>query len=452
MQNNLKTFLDKLFINSWVYFYTIDNLFNKIVIFCWGYILEVSTIDRWCQLRKSNKLFFYFRKFSDINKVYKYINNEKNYFENKKIWLIIKLILKYENIIYNLFVKQNKWFFKNIFKKININKKILFILKWGGLEEIIEKSFISFCNFNNIDLTVLYKFWTWYWWQKLNQDWFFNELKINNPNIKFLYNKDFDDNFIDNIVRENTEIFSFQYDYKWKYKNLNMIILSSVTDTKIDCNRYKNIFSSYKSKSIWYSTDEFINYDNTNIYKIFNAQDIELLNNYSIILDINECVLSWWMDWARDFSILNWLKWKYKWVMISDEKQNIEWFLDMYRGIQSYYWFFWAFKLSKFFIACHLEKYNDDDRSKMIATSICCWKPVIIPYNDWEIVKTVLKNKLWITYKNWDKKDLFEKVEYFYNNKEILEEYSKNCLNYSSKNMDINKFINLIFEKTFNAR
>jgi hypothetical protein len=318
------------------------------------------------------------------------------------------------------------------------------------MEETIEKSFISYCNNSNIKLTVLYKFWYGYWGQVLNQDWFFNELKANNKNVKFLYNEDFDDEYIDSLISINTEVFSFQYDYKGKNKDLNMIILSSVCDnTEINCSRYKNIFSSYESEYIGYSTDKFINTDKTNVYKIFNSQNIDLLNNYSVLRKIDKFILSWWMEWARDFTILNSLEGKYKWVLISDEVFDIKNFLCMYRWIQSYYGFFWAYILSDFWVFCHLEEFNDDDRSKMIATSICSWKPVVVPYNSWRIVKTILDNKLGVAYQNWDMDDLINKVRFFAENNYNVSEYWNRCRKYSEEKMDINKFTNIIFEKSF---
>jgi len=446
MNNNLKTFLEGVFKNLDIYFYTIDNLFNKIVIFSGWYILEVSIINRWCEVKKSNLLFFNFRKFDDISKIYNFVNDDNDIIKNNKdIASIVNVILKYDKEIHRLFIEQNSIFYNDTFKKVQTNKKVLLILRWWWMEETIEKSFISYCNYSNIELTVLYKFWTWYWWQKINQDWFFNELKVNNKNVKFDYKEDFDDAYIDSIIDKNTEVFSFQYDYEWKYNNLNLIVLSSVVDNKdIDCSKYKNIFSSYESESIWYSTDSFINTSNTNIYKIFNGQNIDILKNYTINKQIDSFFLSWWMEWARDFWIINSLEWKHKWIMISDENHNIRNFLDMYRWIQSYYWFLGVFKLSSIFIACHLDEFNDDDRSKMIATSICSWIPVLIPYNEWKIVKTVIDNKLWLTYINWDENDFKKQINKL-NNKELLKEYSNNCMKYSEKNMDINKFINFIF-------
>ena len=156
------------------------------------------------------------------------------------------------------------------------------------------------------------------------------------------------------------------------------------------------------------------------------------------------------MEWCRDFSILNSLEWKYKWILVSDEICEIKNFLSMYRWIQSYFWFFASFVLSELFIASHIDEFNDDDRSKMIATSICAWKPVVVPYNDWLIVKDILDNKLWISYENNNMDDLVEKVEFFTKNENNLKEYWLNCKKYSDENMDINKFMNLIFDKTFN--
>ncbi|MBT3726692.1 hypothetical protein HOG21_03160 [bacterium] len=46
--------------------------------------------------------------------------------------------------------------------------------------------------------------------------------------------------------------------------------------------------------------------------------------------------------------------------------------------------------------------------------------------------------------------DLVNKVKFFAENKSNILEYSKRCLKYSEEKMDINKFINTIFEKTFN--
>ncbi len=446
---NIKQLLNKILISSDVYFFTIDYLFRKIVIFAWKYILEFSLVDKWWSIKQSKYFYFFLRKIDDIDNIYNFLNSDNKVISNKNIWEIINIIIKNEELIYHIFYGECEVFYEKIFNKIKINKNILFILKWWWMEETIEKSFISYCNNSNIKLTVLYKFWTWYWGQKLNQDWFFNELKVNNKNVKFLYNEDFNDEFIDSMVNENTEIFSFQYDYKWIYKDFNMIVLSSVTDKNIDCSRYKNVFSCYQSKTIWYSTDKFINIENTKVYKIFNPQNIDLLNNYSVIKKVPNFILSWWMSWARDFSILNSLEGKYKWILVSDEIHEVKNFLSMYRWIQSYYWFLGVFKLSSFWVFCHLEKFNDDDRSKMIATSICAWKPVIVPHNDWLIVKEIIDNKLGLVYRNWDIEDLQKKVMFFAENKDNIEEYSKRCLSYSKEQMDINNFINFIFDKAF---
>lgn len=448
-EDKLIFFIDNILNNHNIYFYTIDYIFHKIIIFSWNFILEVSLNDRWWYVKKADYLYFYIRKFDDIDKIYRYINDDSDIFTNNKISQIINTIIKYEKVIYKFLYSSSKEFFSETFSNINTNRKILFVLKWWWMEETIEKSFISFCAYNNLELIVLYRFGKWYWWQQLNQDWFFNELKANYPKVNFIYKEDFDDNYIDNLIDDDTEVFSFQYDYKWKHKNLNMIVLSSVTDDEIDCKKYKNIFSCYNSNSIWYSTDKFINTEKTNVYKIFNPQNINLINNYKIVEKINKFILTWWMSWCRDFNILNSLNWKYRWVIISDETHKVKNFISMYRWIQSYYWFFGAFKLSQIWVFCHLEEFNDDDRSKMIATSICAWKPVIIPYNQWLIVKDILDNKLWVAYKNWDWKDLLEKIRFFTENEENIINYSKNCLNYSKKNMDINKFMNTIFTKSF---
>jgi glycosyltransferase involved in cell wall biosynthesis len=85
----------------------------------------------------------------------------------------------------------------------------------------------------------------------------------------------------------------------------------------------------------------------------------------------------------------------------------------------------------------------------MIITSICLWKPVIIPYNDWLLVKEIIDNNLWITYENWKIDDLKNKVKFFMTNQLIVKEYSKRCLEYSKINYDVNKFINFIFEELF---
>jgi len=445
----LKLLLSSIFKHLDVYFFTVDHNFRKIIIFTGSFILEVSTVDRWCDIKKSKKLFFYIRKFEDIKNIYDFAN-DVNAVGKENISNVIKSILKYEKEIYYLLIKENTEYFDNTFSKISTNKKLLLILKWWGMEETIEKSFISYCNNSKLNLTVLYKFWKWYWWQQLNQDGFFIELKANNPNVKFLYKEDLNDNYIDSIIDENTEVFNFQYDYKWKNKNLSMLVLSSVTDFWIDCLMYKNIFSCYNSKSIWYSSDKFFNTENTNVYKIFNPQNIDLLRNYCVLKNPNDFILSWWMSWCRDFSVLNSLEWKYRWILISDEICEIKNFLSMYRWIQSHYWFFWAYAMSSFGVFCHTDEYNDDDRSKMIATAICSWKPVVVPYNDWLIVKDILDNKLGVSYINWDMNDLVNKVKFFAENKSNILEYSKRCLKYSEEKMDINKFINTIFEKTFN--
>ncbi len=450
MVNKLNTLLLEIFKQINIYFFTIDNIFSKIVIFSQDYIIEISLLDRWWYIKKSKYFYFYIRKFNDVNRIYSFINDIKKTPDFKIIGSVIKLIIRYEEAINNLFLKQNKIFFSSNFNKISSSKKILFILKWGWMEETIEKSFISYCSYSNIKLTVLYKFWLGYWGQQLNQDGFFNELKANNNNVNFLYNENFDDEFIDWLIDKETEVFSFQYDYKWKHKDLNMIVLSSVTDDEIDCSRYKNIFSCYNSKPIGYSTDKFINTKNTNIYKIFNPQNIDLLDNYIILEKTDNFLLSWWMSWCRDFSILNSLNWEYKWVIVSDETHEVKNFISMYRWIQSHYGFLGAFKLSQIWIFCHLEKFNDDDRSKMIATSICAGKPVIVPYNDWLIVKDILDNKLWLSYINWDWDDLLKKIRFFTENEDNIKQYSENCLTYSRKNMDINKFMNIIFENSFN--
>jgi hypothetical protein len=46
MNNKLNTFLDNIFKDLDIYFYTIDNLFKKIVIFSGYSILEISIVDR----------------------------------------------------------------------------------------------------------------------------------------------------------------------------------------------------------------------------------------------------------------------------------------------------------------------------------------------------------------------------------------------------------------------
>lgn len=443
---NTKKILNKIFLWKNIFFFTVDHLFKKIVIFSWKYILEVSIIDRWWIIKKSKYFYFYIRKFDDINNLYNFID-WNNFNTELKISSIINLILSYEDIIYKIFIKDNLEFFNNTFQKSNIKKDLLLILRWWWMEETIEKSFIWFCSNSNLKLTVLYKYWTWYWWQKLNQWWFFSELESNFKNIKFIYNEDFDDNYIDSIINEETIVYSFQYDYKWKYSNLNMIILSSVSNWIIDLSKYKNIFSCYHGDNIWYSTDKFINFENVNIYKIFNPQNINLIHNYSIITPISDFILSWWMSWARDFSILNSLNWKYKWIIISDEIHDIKNFLSFYRWIQSYYWFLGAFILSKVWIFCHIDEFNDDDRSKMISSAICSSKPVLIPNNNWNIVKDVIGYKLWDVYLNNNISDFNIKFYDLYDNQKRIDMISKNSKIYSEENMDVNKFINFIFTK-----
>ena len=252
---------------------------------------------------------------------------------------------------------------------------------------------------------------------------------------------------IDSIIDEDTEVFSLQYDYKWKHENINLITWASVSDEWVYW-RYKNIFSSFKSQYIWYSTNIFLNTENTKIYNFFNPQNIQLLENISILTKIDNFVLSGGMSWSRDFSILKKLDLKWKWVLISDNIHEMENFLGIPQ-IKSYYWFLWAFALSSFFIHTPKAEFSNDDRHKMLATSICSWKPVIVPYNDWLIVKEIMDNKLGLVYKNWDVNDLKEKIAFFLENPNNLETYSKNCIKYSKINMDVNGFMNFIFDKTF---
>jgi hypothetical protein len=446
-----KILLNHMLFWKGVFFFTIDHLFRKIVIFLWAYFIEISLSSiSWYQT-KSTYFYFHVWKFDTINKIYDYVWNSKVLFRNSYVSEIISKVISNEEALYQVFKKENEDFFAKAFKKIVSSKKILFILKWWWMEETIEKSFISFCSNSNLNLTVLYKFWKWYWWQKLNQEGFINELKLNNPKVIFKYKEDFDDNYIDELINDwDWKIFSFQYNYKWNYNSLNMIVLSSVADNEyIPCQKYKNIFSSYIWDFIWYSTDKFINFDNTNIFKMLNPQNIDLLRNYSILEPTESFILSWWMSWARNFNILNHLNWVFKWILISDETYEIKNFLSIYRWIQNYYWFFWAFILSKFCVFCHLEEFNNDDRSKMIATAICSWKPVVVPYNSWEIVFNILKFSLWVAYKNWDKKDFLEKVDFFAKSEKNVNIYSKNCINYSNKRMNVNSFVNLIFKENF---
>lgn len=445
MISNLHNILDKTFNKIGVYFYTIDYLSNKIVVFMWDYLVEISPSLIWKPYYQTRNLYIYKRDFNAIKQIFDFIGVKKNSYD---ISYLIWIVEKYESIIHGLLLIEREKFLNNTFNSVQFDKNILLILRWWWMEETIEKSFISFCNYNKLKLKVLYKFWTWYWGQKLNQDGFFTELKVNNPNVEFIYNEDFDDSYIDSIVDEYTEIFSFQYDYEWKHKNLNMIILSSIISRKnIDLSRYKNVFSCYIWNNIWYSSDRFINYDNVNIYKFFNPQNINLIRNFRFLQKSTSLILSWWMTWARDFSIINSLNWRYKWIMISDEKHNIKNFLSMYRWIQSYYGFFWAFLLSDIWVFCHLEEYNNDDRTKMIATCISSWRPVIVPHNEWKIVKDILDRKLWLSYINWNYNDFIEKINFFMGNKENLLKYSKNCIEYSNDNMDVNSFINFIFNK-----
>lgn len=460
MENSkLKYLLSNIFKNTNVYFFTIDNLFRKVIIFSWEFILMVSFI-RWAHFVKNSRLLYFdIIKFDDINNIYKQVfENEMN----NSISYIISTLIKYESIIYNLFYDENQLFFENNFTKMsNTNKNFLFVLKWWGFEEIIEKYFIAYCNYNNIDLTVLYKFWLWFWWQQLNQDGYINELRINNPKVKFIYKEDFNDDYIDSITDNKTEIFSLKYYYRWKSNNFNLLIDWSLMDNvsldsievdnnvDIDCSWYKNIFTCYnKQGNIWYTTDTFMNYKNTNLHRCFLPQDIDLINNYKIYWNNRKIIISWWMSWARDFSVLNLLKWKYNWILISDELHDISGFLGFHRWIQNYYAFLWAIKTAYIWVFCHLEEYNNDDRTKMIITTISFWIPVIVPYNDWLLVKAILENKLGISYNNIDYNDFVEKVDYFMNNELIVNEYSKNCLEYSKNNFNVINYVNNIFGKT----
>lgn len=458
----LKSLLDKIFSWKKIYIYTYDYTLSKIIIFYWRYIIEVSLKNSLRYTKKSKLLYFYIYKFDNLNNILNFINNKDDDISNSSVANIVKLIIQYEQIIYDTFLNEINSFFESNYKDNNTKKEILIILKWWGFEEIIEKNFISYCNYFKINLTVLYKFWFWFWWQPLNQEWYINELMINNPNVKFIYQEWLDDEFIDSIINQDTEIFSLKYYYRGKSKKFNLMIDWSMldnfgsdwvladSDINHDCTWYKNIFTCYmKRNHVWYITDSFINYENVKLNRFFLPQDCTLINNYSIINLDNQgdIILSWWMTWARDFSILNSLDWKYKWIMVSDENHDIKWFLDNYRWIQNYYWFLWAFILSTIWVFCHLEEYNNDDRTKMIITSICSWKPVVVPYNDWLLVETIVKNKLWVTYKNWDTKDFKEKVKFLIEDKIILNEYKKNCLDYSKVNFNIVNFINTIFNK-----
>ena len=83
----------------------------------------------------------------------------------------------------------------------------------------------------------------------------------------------------------------------------------------------------------------------------------------------------------------------------------------------------------------------------MISTSICSSKPVLIPYNNWNIVKDILEYKLWDSYINNNFSDLSIKFSDIYDNQKRIDMMSKNSKIYSEKNMDVNKFINFIFTK-----
>lgn len=436
----LKLFLKTILKSENIYFFTIDHLFNKIVLFCWVYKIEVF-IDI-----INNKFSIKVEKFESINEIYKFVNNIEYYPNIEKI---IYKINYFKEDIFKFYKIENLYFYKTNFKKLSTEKEILLILKWWWIEETIEKSFIAFCTHSNIKLKVLYKFWLWYWWQQINQNWFIQELEKNNPKVNFIHNENFDDEYIDSIITTNTEIFSFQYNYNWKNKNLNLIILSSVSDDEINLDRYKNIYTCYIWDTIWYSSDKFTNSKNKNIFRILNPQNINLINNYTLIKPINKFIISWWMSWARDFSILNKLKSNTKWILITDESKQIDNFKIFYRWIHNYYAFLWVFFISNFWIFCHLDEFNNDDRTKMIATNICFWKPSIIPYNSWKLVKLLNNKNLWFTYLNNNSNDLNKKVSLL--NENNYNYISLNAKNYSNKDMDVNKFINFIFNNSLNC-
>ena len=444
MSSKLKRLLDWIFKYMNIYFYIIDNNNSKIIIFTWNKIVEASLLNSWNTYKKTDNFYFSIRDFSDINHIYSWVNSDNNQYYD--IDLIIGNFIKYEILIKNIFLQENVSYLQKSFNKIKLDKKVLFIVNWFWIQETIENAFLSFCQNSNINLTILYRFWE-QWWKKLNYSWFFNELKNVYKNFRFIYNEDIDDALIDSIIDEDTEVFSLQYDYKWKHENINLITWASVSDEWVYW-RYKNIFSSFKSQYIWYSTNIFLNTENTKIYNFFNPQNIQLLENISILTKIDNFVLSGGMSWSRDFSILKKLDLKWKWVLISDNIHEMENFLGIPQ-IKSYYWFLWAFALSSFFIHTPKAEFSNDDRHKMLATSICSWKPVIVPYNDWLIVKEIMDNKLGLVYKNWDVNDLKEKIAFFLENPNNLETYSKNCIKYSKINMDVNGFMNFIFDKTF---
>jgi len=444
MNNDLKKILDWIFGKLRVYFYLIDNNNEKIIVFVWTNILEISLINRWGYYLKSDSFYFYLRELNDLDTIYTFVNWKKSI--TGDIDLVIKSFLKYEKSIKDIFIKENIHFYNEVFDKTYTDKKILLIIKWGWLQETIESAFIAYCYNSNLQLTILYRFWT-QWWKKLNYSWFFNELKSKYRNFRFIYNEDINDDYIDSLIDSDTEVFSLWYDYVWKHKNIHLIVSASVSEDWVYW-KYKNIFSCFKSESIWYSKNKFLNTENTNIYHFFNPQNTVLLNSFSLLGKINNFVLWWWMSWSRDFSILNSLNWEYRWVLISDKHHDINNFLSI-EQIRSYYWFLWAINLSTFFVHTPIWKYNNDDRHKMIATSICAGKPVVVPNSEWLIVKEILDNRLWVVYENWNKEDFLEKVEFFAKNSKNIEIYSQNCKKYSIENMDINKYVNFIFSKAF---
>jgi hypothetical protein len=68
------------------------------------------------------------RKFSDIFNVYNFVHSTEE-IDFKGVNYVIANILKYEEIIYKLFENENNIFFQKTFKKIKLDKKVLFILK-----------------------------------------------------------------------------------------------------------------------------------------------------------------------------------------------------------------------------------------------------------------------------------------------------------------------------------
>lgn len=440
--SKLRKFLDKLFEKTQIYFYAIDSTNKQIVIFIGKERLEFSLLvqDKYYSRTKR----FYVRQwnFDKIDLIYKNINwLEEMDKSNYSIELIIKLIHKYEEVIYKLFLNEINSMYLNEFTKVSTQKKILFINDCSNwMEQSIEDSIMNFCYNSDIKIIFLYKF-----WEEFDYTCYFDSAKKNFKNVEFIKNEKLDDKYIDSLVDENTEIISLNYDYKGTFENISLIVLHKIWRKVLW--KYKNIFSFYKSNTIWYSVTNFVNSEKSNVYKFLNPQNKYLFDNIWIVKPLENYVFSWWMNNNRSFNILKSLN--QKWILLTDKEYKINNFYRL-NVMDNFYAFYFLFKSAHFTIHPIQTTSWTDDRTRMIATSIVAGRPIIMPDVWWVIQSQVEKYKLWLIYRSWDKLDLKAKVDLLSNNPKLLLEYSENCLKYTEENINIYKVTNFIFSKILN--